>query len=161
MTFDELLITYGPALKRVAASYAPPGAEREDLEQEIVLALHTAWPGFRGDASARTFAYRIAHNCGITLMKNRRGAPRTQPLDPSHAVTRRTPERIAQRRQEYERLARAVRRLPLSQRQPMSLRLEGLSYAEIGEVLGLTTSNVGARLHRATAELRRLMEGGT
>jgi RNA polymerase sigma-70 factor (ECF subfamily) len=160
MTLDDLLDTYGPALKRVAASYAPPGPEREDLEQEIVLALHTAWPGWRGDASARTFAYRIAHNCGILLIKRRRRAPETEPLDERHAVTRRTPEDLAQERQDYERLARAVRQLPLAQRQPMALRLDGLSYAEIGEVLGLTTSNVGVRLHRATDELKRLMKGG-
>jgi len=63
-------------------------------------------------------------------------------------------------RERYERLASAIRELPLGLRQPMVLRLEGLSYEEIGATLGLTQNTVGVRLHRATAALEGLMKEG-
>jgi RNA polymerase sigma-70 factor (ECF subfamily) len=51
----------------------------------------------------------------------------------------------------------AVRRLPLAYRQVVTLALEGVSYAEIADVLGISDSNVGARLTRARHMLRALL----
>jgi RNA polymerase sigma-70 factor (ECF subfamily) len=48
-----------------------------------------------------------------------------------------------------------VQRLPLGYRQVVTLTLEGLAYGEIADVLGITESNVGARLTRARQMLRR------
>jgi DNA-directed RNA polymerase specialized sigma24 family protein len=39
MTFDDLLREHGSALWRVIASYAPPGAERDDLAQDVLVAV--------------------------------------------------------------------------------------------------------------------------
>lgn len=158
MTLEDILKTWGPALKRVAASYAPQGADREDLEQEIVFSIHQALPGFRGDAKLRTYVFRIAHNCGIQAIKRRTRQPVTEPLGDTLTAPTQTPEQRSLQRERYEQLAAALRRLPLSQRQPMTLRLEGMSYEEIGEVLGLTRNAVGVRLHRATQSLRSLMK---
>lgn len=73
----------GPALARVVASYAPPGSNREDLAQEVAMALVRALPAFRGQASLKTYVLRIAHNiCLRQVMRkrrrkvDRRGAPR-------------------------------------------------------------------------------------
>ena len=55
-------------------------------------------------------------------------------------------------------LLNAVRRLPFTYRDVITLALEGLSYAEIAEVLGLSEANVGVRLNRAKAALRALLE---
>ena len=63
---------YGPALARVVASYAPPGADREDLAQEVAMALVRGLPAFRGEASLRTYVMRIAHNvCLREVMRHR------------------------------------------------------------------------------------------
>jgi RNA polymerase sigma-70 factor (ECF subfamily) len=59
--------------------------------------------------------------------------------------------------QQGQRLLDAVQRLPVSLRQVVTLALEGLSYAEIGDVLGITETNVGARLTRARQRLRQLL----
>jgi RNA polymerase sigma-70 factor (ECF subfamily) len=56
-------------------------------------------------------------------------------------------------------LLTAVRELPLSQREVVTLALEELSYDEIADVLGTTTSNVGVRLNRAKEALRAKMGG--
>ena len=62
---EHIFQEFGPALSRVAASYAPAGAEREDLLQDIALGIVMALPKFREECSLRTFVYRIAHNRGL------------------------------------------------------------------------------------------------
>jgi RNA polymerase sigma factor (sigma-70 family) len=52
----------------------------------------------------------------------------------------------------------AVQRLSVGYRQVVTLSLEGLSYAEIADVLGISESNVGARLTRARQLLRQILE---
>jgi RNA polymerase sigma-70 factor (ECF subfamily) len=59
--------------------------------------------------------------------------------------------------QDSARLMAAVRQLPLIQRQVVVLALEDMDYAEIAAVLGITENNVGVRLNRARAGLRKLM----
>ena len=72
--YDRILQEHGPALRRVAATYEADPARREDLFQEICLALWQALPRFREEASERTFAFRIAHNRGLTHGLARGGA---------------------------------------------------------------------------------------
>jgi RNA polymerase sigma-70 factor (ECF subfamily) len=55
-------------------------------------------------------------------------------------------------------LANAVASLPVGHREVVALALEGLSYREIADVLGLNESNVGVRLTRARTQLRRLLK---
>jgi RNA polymerase sigma-70 factor (ECF subfamily) len=68
---DALLDAHGAALGRLAASYARDPVEREDLFQEIVVAIWKALPRFRGECSVRTLIFRIAHNRGIAHLVKR------------------------------------------------------------------------------------------
>ena len=54
-----------------------------------------------------------------------------------------------------------MRRLPLTQRQAVTLCLEGLLHNEIAQVLGISENNVAVRLTRARAELARLIGEST
>ncbi|MGM0559349.1 MAG: RNA polymerase sigma factor [Myxococcota bacterium] len=158
MNYEQVEEEYGDAIRRVAASYAPPGAERDDLEQEIALAIYEALPKFRDESSIKTYIYRIAQNCGIDRIRKKRvdrvelEQGRTPDLDGT------SPEEHAVRRDQYERLAAGVRQLPLKLRQPLVLRLEELTYDEIADVLGISNSNVGVRIHRAKAALKEMLE---
>src|SRR5271167_4177134 len=64
--FLRLIEQYQPPLRRLAGAYLQRPADREDLVQEIALALWQAIPNFRSDASERTWLYRIAHNVAIS-----------------------------------------------------------------------------------------------
>src|SRR5215510_12930513 len=59
--FHDLLSGNGGALSRLAASYTNNPSDRDDLFQDIALAIWKALPGFRGESSERTFIFRIAH----------------------------------------------------------------------------------------------------
>jgi RNA polymerase sigma-70 factor (ECF subfamily) len=144
-------------LYRVAGSYEAEPARREDLLQEIALAIWQAAGRYESRSSFKTFALRIAHNRGITHCTREARAPELVDLSERRPSPGHDPECSTQRALLQEALMRAVRRLPLAQRQIIGMALEGLSYNEIAEVLGISVSNVGVRLNRARALLREIM----
>jgi len=156
--YDRILREHGAALRRVAAIHEADPARREDLFQDICLALWQALPRFRGDCSERTFAFRIAHNRGLSHGWRARGAPAALEEAGEIPDTRRDPESELCDRDRRERLRAAVRRLPPVARQVVALSLEGLSHRDIGDVLGLTENNVAVRLTRARKLLREILE---
>ncbi len=158
--FERVLREHGPAVARTASSYARTRADREDLEQDIALALWRALPGFRGECSERTWVLRVAHNRGVSSLW-KRASRRESPDEASdeRADPRPSPESQAARSQGRERLLEALGALPLAQRQVLSLALEGLAPGEIAEVVGITPNNAMVRLSRARAKLEALLKG--
>lgn len=157
--FAALFDEYGAPLARLAASYARARGEQDDLFQEIMIAIWKALPAYRGDCSERTYVYRIAHNRAISYVSRRRPVAAGLDEEAELPAPSPTPEQALSRDEQAARLADAVARLPVGHREVVALALEGLSYREIADVLGLSESNVGARLTRARAQLRdRLKE---
>jgi RNA polymerase sigma factor (sigma-70 family) len=157
--WERLMREHGPSVLRLAAAYESNPANRDDLVQEIALALWKALHQFRGECSARTLVFRVAQNRALTHVWRRRQAPFE--LDEASDVpdSRATPELQASAGQLRDRLLAAIRRLPVGHRQVMVLLLEGMSHGEIGEVLGITEGNVAVRTNRARKELRSLLSG--
>src|SRR5271170_5136471 len=69
---NRLLTANGPALLRLAASYTNTASDRDDLVQDIAIALWKALPKFRGECSERTFLFRVAHNRAIDYLRRHR-----------------------------------------------------------------------------------------
>jgi RNA polymerase sigma factor (sigma-70 family) len=155
--FDRILREYGPSLSRLAASYEPVITQREDLLQEIALAIWRALPRFRGECSERTFIYRIAHNQGLSHAWRRHPVQHPlqdivesqQPVDP-----RPQPEEQAAQQSQRIRLLAAIQSLPVAYRQIVTLVLEDLSHADIADVIGISENNVAVRLNRARKALK-------
>lgn len=152
--FAALLREHAGLLSRIAGSYEADASLRDDLLQDIALALWRALPRWRGEASLRTFVARVAHNRGATHAIARGERALVGELDENLADARHGPERHALLDQSRERLQRAVRGLPLSLRQAVTLALEGFSHEEIGAALGISINNVAVRLNRARSALR-------
>ena len=155
--FDELLAAYGSALGRLAASYTRSAAEREDLVQEIALAIWGALPHFRGECSERTFLFRIAHNRAVAHVARRRLPLAESDSIPEVEDATPDPETALSSEQQSRLLMEAVQRLPVAYAQVVTLMLEGMTYQEIADVLGISETNVGARLTRGRDMLRRLL----
>jgi RNA polymerase sigma-70 factor (ECF subfamily) len=155
----RLVQEHEQAIRRLATSYEREPERRQDLVQDIWLALWKALPSFRADCSERTFVFRIAHNRGVTHIQHWKRR-RTEELDEDAPVVdeRVDPEGDAIKRQRQARLLAAVLLLPLGLRQVVVLALEGLAHRDIGEVLGLTENNVAVRLTRARAALAQLLQ---
>jgi RNA polymerase sigma-70 factor (ECF subfamily) len=156
-TLSRLLTENGAALRRLAASYAASG-DRDDLLQEIAMAVWRALPKFRGECSERTFLFRIAHNRCITHLSRRRPTVSLDEVEVEPQAPGAGTEAELSEEQERERLLRAVRRLPMIYREVTVLVLEGLDYSTIADIMGISESNVGVRLNRARQQLKTLIE---
>ena len=156
--FLQAINAHGAALRRLTAGYERDPGRRQDLMQEIQLAIWQALPTFAGQCAERTFILRVAHNRAISHVRHWR-LRRVEPLDdePGVADSRANPEQAATDAERRLALERAVQSLPLGLRQVILLLLEGLSHREIGDVLGLTETNVAVRATRARKALIRLM----
>lgn len=155
---ETVLREHGPMLARIAGSYESERARRDDLLQEITLAVWRALPAWRGDASLRTFAARVAHNRAIDHLAREKRAQGDE-LDEFHPDPDASPLRHAEAAQRRDDLVAAVRRLPLGQRQVVVLALEGFSQNEIGQALGLEDNTVAQRLSRARRQLQQWLQG--
>lgn len=157
---EALLAEHGDALWRLAGGYATDRADREDLYQNIVLALWRALPRFRGESSMRTFLFRIAHNRGLTHRHHRRRVG-WEPLsdDDVQPAPGPTPLAAAVEADARRRLRDAIRALPVGHREVVMLTLEDVPQREIAAVLGISEGNVAVRLHRARRRLAALLRG--
>lgn len=154
---DRVRREHGAALSRVVASYARPGADADDLAQDVMLAIWRALPAFRGECSERAFVLRIAHNRGMNHLYRR------PPLDgevPEIVDERPGADAELVRHERVERLYAAIRTLSQPHREVLTLALEELPHAEIAEILGVRVENVAVRLTRARAALREKLLAG-
>jgi RNA polymerase sigma-70 factor (ECF subfamily) len=162
-TFDAWLRDYAGILHHVANAFAT-GADRHDLMQELMLALWRAVPAFRAASLASTFIYRVTHNAALTWKRAERGYRRRldtfEELQPATtAATNHPPgddpgERLAL-------LYTAIRALEPIDRSLVLLQLDGVSYADIAAIHGITESNVGVRLNRIKQKLTAIIQETT
>jgi RNA polymerase sigma-70 factor (ECF subfamily) len=140
--------TYASPIRRLCTAYADNATDREDLFQDIFLAVWRALPSYRGDASVRTWLYRIAHNVALTWQaRHRRRQSRESPIiEDSGGGTQMDLRRIA--------LNRAIAAMSPGDRTLTLLWLEGLSAVEIEEVTGVKAATVAVRLSRIRKHLQ-------
>lgn len=152
--FGRIVRTYGDALSRLAWGYVDHASDHDDLMQDILVALWRSLPSFRGEASERTFVFRVAHNRGLTFASRRR---RVEPLPDHVADPRPGPDAELDRSQRHDRLMAGIRQLPETWRQTVMLYLEGFTVAEIAAAQGTSENHVAVRLTRARQRLRVLL----
>jgi RNA polymerase sigma-70 factor (ECF subfamily) len=149
--YEQVANAFGPAIVRLARAYERDDDRRQDLLQEIHLAVWRSLAGFDGRCSLRTWVYRVAHNVAAShVLSDRRRAARTLvSLDAleahGYAVDG---QRVADRRLQQGWLLELVTQLRPIDRQLMLLYLEGMDAAAIGEVSGLSPENVATKIHR-------------
>lgn len=153
-TFEEIVSDYGAMIRRIALSYEGAPDLADELVQEIYVAIWRALPSFRGEATLRTFLARIATNRAVTHVARAMKAPQSVGLDGRIPSSNASPEFQAIASDRRAALMAAVRRLPLTYRQPVTLVLEGLTFEEAGQVLGITPNAVAVRMSRAKQILK-------
>lgn len=157
--FEQIVAAYGPLISRIASSYEADPGLREDLVQQIFLAVWQALPSYRADASLKTFIARIAQNRAISFVaKQVRQGPVAE-MPERVESDQPDPEQSAIDASDRRMLLEATRRLPLPQREVIILVLEGFSYAEIADMLSIAPNALALRLSRAKAALKKMLEG--
>ncbi|MCY4746172.1 sigma-70 family RNA polymerase sigma factor [Pelomonas sp. UHG3] len=154
--YRQALAAHGAELARCCAGYERDPALRQELQQELHLALWQSLATFRGDCSLRTWVYRVAHNVGARHVQQHAGKAPMLALDEiEHLPDERLDPGHTERRLDLQRVMALVHRLAALDRELMLLYLEGLDAASIADITGLSARNVATKIHRIKALLAR------
>jgi RNA polymerase sigma-70 factor (ECF subfamily) len=152
--FRRLLDEHTGLLLKVVRSFTTGPPDADDLLQEILLQVWLSLPSFRAESKATTWLYRVALNSALawkrreTKHREQRQALTLEVIDEGA-----TPGESPADQEAIARLYEAVRALPPADRALVLLYLDGLSYSEMADVIGITESNVGVRLNRIKKSL--------
>ncbi len=156
VAFGAIVDRHGAAMFRYALRMSDGDtAAAEDAVQDALARAWIGLPGFRGDAALRTWLFSITGNAVLKARRRRRPVSMDDRLlSVVPAPAQREPYRQLEAKEMQRALVVALAELPWRQRACWLLReSEDLSYEEIAEVLGTTTTVVRGQLHRARATL--------
>jgi RNA polymerase sigma-70 factor (ECF subfamily) len=179
--FATLVDGWAGWMLRLAREYVASEGVAEDVVQETWLAVLHGLDGFRGDASLRTWVYRILVNQAkrrgvrehrtipFASLAVENGEPTVDPSrfqaphDPAPGGWRQFPhewpEQVALTREVHDVVAAALVELPDRQRLVVILRdLQGHTSEEVCRMLGITATNQRVLLHRGRAVVRAHLE---
>lgn len=159
--FSELYRAHVVAVYRRLSRILGPIAEREDLTQDVFLALHRALPRFRGDAQLSTLIHRIAINRAYEHLRRQSRRPATLVdgwfFDELVSPTVSPAVRLTAR-EELTRVFECLARIKPKKRIAFLLRVvDGLSFEEIGVLVDATPEAVAKRVQHGQRELDALL----
>lgn len=164
--FHQIHDRYRPRVLRYLTRLVGPG-EAEDLTQTVMLKIHRALPGFRGDSALATWIYRIATNTARDSFRGKGTQPETDPdveaeeAGDALALQAASLEETVIRQEMSVCVREFIDQLPDRYRAVLVLsELEGFSNAEIAAILEVTLGTVKIRLHRAREKLRDALQAG-
>jgi RNA polymerase sigma-70 factor, ECF subfamily len=170
---ERLVATYGDRAYRLAIGITGSRQDAEEAIQDAFWSVVRKIDTFRGESGFGSWLYRIVANAAYGTLRRGYGRRLDRSLDealplfdeqgrPLEPITDRSPRVDDPSVQSELRtvLTAALAELPLECRAVVVLRdVEGLSYREIGEVLGITVPSARARVHRARLFLRKRLAG--
>ena len=154
--FKEFIEDNIATIYKICRAYANDSEELKDFVQEVTIQLWRSHKNFENRSKISTWVYRVTLNVCLTLSKKRSRTIDTVSLlstdyyDSNDEVER---EQVAT-------LYRSIKRLRESERAIVLLYLDDKSYKEIAEILGITVTNVGARVNRVKNQLREIVSEG-
>jgi len=156
--FDQWMRELGAIVHHVVNGFAA-GEDRKDLLQHVLVSVWKAIPAFRGQAKPSTYLYRISHNAALLWVRTEKNYRRRieqfaayPELSHADGWEQGGDDRLA-------RLYAQIHALRPVDRSLMLLLLDGLSYREMAEILGLSESAVGTRINRIKTQLTQSLKG--
>lgn len=132
--------------------YANSEEDKKDLYQEIVLQAWKTYSAFRGEAKFSTWLYRLCLNTIFTLQR------KTNRIEYTDTIKYEEQYSSSPTSDEAERLYKAIRTLPETERAVISLHLDGYDNKEVSELIGITANLVGVKLHRIKQHLATILK---
>jgi RNA polymerase sigma-70 factor (ECF subfamily) len=153
--FKRDLADYRENLYRIAYSWCHNPALSDDLVQETMAKALKNSGQLRDPKTLRAWLYRILSNCWRDHFRRSRD---TVDIDDVVLIEKDTPDLCHDRQLVINRVRCAIERLPMGQRQVISLvDLEGCSYIEVSEILDVPIGTVMSRLSRARKALKTML----
>jgi RNA polymerase sigma-70 factor (ECF subfamily) len=151
--FSEWMEAHQAILFKVARVYGVTHADREDLFQQIAMQVWNSIEAFRGEAAVTTWIYQVALNTALAWnRKERKHRWGRQDLEAASGLLISPASRDPRLEWIYQRIAE----LDEVSRSLALLMLDGFSYRDMSQILGLSESNVGVKINRIKAALAQL-----
>ena len=152
---ERMVTLYQLPLLRLCIMYLHDEEQAKDAVQETFIKAYRNLDSFRNDASEKTWLTRIA----INTCKNMYRSGWFRHMDRSVTLDM-IAERPAPADEYDDELTTAIMNLPVKLREAALICwLQGMTYDEAADMLGISRQAVGSRLNRARRKLRFAMEG--
>lgn len=148
-----------PVLYRIAYAWCHDAALADDLVQETLSKAWACRAQLREEGALKGWLVSIMNRCWLDHLRSRREFDDIERLEDALESPADTPEACCDREQLIACVRAAVARLPLGQRQVLTLvDLEEFGYGEVAQILGIPVGTVMSRLSRARASLRLMLD---
>ncbi len=141
--FKQWIADYKPLLFKIVRVYADNLEDENDLFQEIVIQIWKSVTNFKKQSSVHTWIYRVALNTAIKWSTRNRAKNHLELTDDILLLTPNENENS-----NLEWLYNEISKLDTVDKSLTLLMLDGFSYKEMANILGITTSNVGVKISR-------------
>lgn len=153
--FQGLLDQHHRIIAKVCRIYTDSTEDFNDYYQECMVQLWRSYDSFRGASKISTWVYRVCLNVCLSQLRSKK---RNVPIEVGN-IPDVHDEHDGSREEQLEILYRAIKLLKESDRAIILLYLEEKSYKEMAEILGITVTNVGAKVNRVKNQLKNLISG--
>lgn len=150
--FIEAIQKNSGIIHKAASLYTSNPQDKEDLTQEIIYQLWKSFDSFKNNSSISTWMYRVAMNVSIYYLKQSKKSPATIPINQEILTIRSSINNDDQER--WRKIHQQINNLNLLEKGIIMLYLEGKSYKEIAEIIGISETNVGSKLMRIKVKLK-------
>lgn len=161
--FEKLVLEYEKNVYNIALRMTGNSEDASDMTQEAFIKAYNSLQSFRGDSKFSVWLYRIATNVCLDFLRSRSRKPTVslsvednegEEVQLDVADESQSPELLLDRQMTRESVRRGLETLSPEYRQILLLReIQGLSYDEISQALGLEVGTVKSRIFRARKKL--------
>lgn len=149
--FERMVQEHKNTIYTVCFMFSNDSDEVNDLFQEVLINLWKGYSSFKMLSGIDTWIWKVSFNTCISSERKKK-RHKTVPLSMDIDLFQDKDEDSKQIRQLYQR----IHRLKPLDRAIVLLWLEGISYEEIGAIVGISTKNVSVRLFRIRVELKNM-----
>lgn len=160
--FEALVDAYQDRLVRYAFTRLGDLHDAEDVVQDVFVRVFGDWAGGTGIRSFGPYLYRAAANACTDLLRKRRHIDAAEDARSAQEMAADRPDaaELAAAADELQRIKALLARIPDRQAEIIRLRcLDGLSFAEIAEVVGCRRSTAKSRFRYGLRKLREFLTG--
>ncbi len=150
--FTHIVKEHERTIYTVCYMFSDDTDEVDDLYQDILVRLWQGFDTFEGRSDIKTWIYRVSLNYCINFRNQQKKQRKRLNLGYGFRADGNSFEKNLQIKQLYKR----INTLGLVDRSVILLWLEGLSYDEIGAILGISVKNVSFKLVRIKEQLKKM-----
>ena len=160
--FEQILLRYEKLIHHIARRYFYNPEDALDASQDAVIRIYRGLPNVAidEDGNLKAWICTVTANTCLDIVRKKRVA--TEELTDhniSASPTLPSAEESAMTNERVREILAAIAQLPDDHRMVLILRdMQGLSYEELAEALGLTLGTVKSRLSRARVALKRMLD---